>query len=463
VVKKRKEKNMPSPHVECFLTEHLQGHRSADETGYILQGIDDGVYKGADLVAEFDSVLSNVAKKTPGLAIDFDKLLSGDEIECDPLISQGNLALLRLDAIYYQAFTAWTKSGNDIHQIKIIRKPENPAKYAERTQQHIHTEENYPPDAQLLNQITGIILAGFRVQATITHRRDQLKISKLTGIPIGMQFHRAAAQSEPPSQPEASARNSSRKARFDERFTSIRPLGLLKGLQPVAGFSLPDSFPLSAPSASPRETPFSHPQYTAPSFNWNDRLPPGLEEELAQEESSEEESVPTYSKPPFESEKIHLYPPFAPASEEDAQEIEAYLKTLPPELQTAKTVGAINDNVEAPIWRADQSEHDWLKAHAKIQHHRALSQPDELASSSSESQPEALARNTREPSSIHQPLNRRASEEKDSPPQPPSEENLVTVGATNKVSLSDSLSAGSASPRETDTFTHNQPAFYKRE
>src|SRR5262245_42083046 len=141
-----------NPHVQDYLTQHLQGHHSADESRNILRNIadlSDGQYTAAGLLTEFDDVLSKISKNIPGLAIDFEKLLANDPIECDPLVSQGNLALLRLDTLYYQAFSAWTKSGSDIHQIKIIRKPENPSTYSERTQQHIRTEENYPPDAQL--------------------------------------------------------------------------------------------------------------------------------------------------------------------------------------------------------------------------------------------------------------------------------------------------------------------------
>ena len=192
---------MISPHVQRYLGEHLQGQRSSDETREILRLIDD---TGA-LDAEFDSVLGAISQKIPGLAIDFDKLLTGDEIECDPLISQGNLALLRLDAIYHQAFQAWTKSGGGLHTIKIITKPENPATYSDRTQQHVRTEETYPPHAQLLNQVVNITLSAFRVQATITHRRDQLKHPSLDQ-PLA---RRASEGIDSPSQPEASARDAS--------------------------------------------------------------------------------------------------------------------------------------------------------------------------------------------------------------------------------------------------------------
>ena len=166
---------MLSQHTHRYLTEHLQGQRSADETREILHLIDEGLAAGGTLVAEFDSVLHKVSQKIPGLTIDFEKLLASDEIECDPLISQGNLALLRLDAIYHQAFEAWTKSGGNLHTIKRITKPENPANYSDRTEQHVRTEETYPPDGQLLNQIVNITLSGFRIQATITHRREHLK------------------------------------------------------------------------------------------------------------------------------------------------------------------------------------------------------------------------------------------------------------------------------------------------
>src|SRR5436190_16491539 len=144
---------MITPLVQEYLSAHLQGHRSADDTRQILRLIDDDQRNDGALEAEFDRTLSAVSKKIPGLTIDFDKLLASDEIECDPLISQGNLALLRLDAIFYQAFERWTKSGGGLHTIKRITKPENPATYSDRTEQHVRTEETYPPDAQLLNQI----------------------------------------------------------------------------------------------------------------------------------------------------------------------------------------------------------------------------------------------------------------------------------------------------------------------
>ncbi len=181
---------MVSPHVKQYLCAHLQGQRSADETKEILLLIDDS---GA-LVTEFDNVLSAVAQKIPGLAIDLDKLLSHDEIECDPLISQGNLALLRLDAIYHQAFQAWTKSGLGLHTIKRFTKPENPAKYSDRTEQHVRTEETYPPHAQLINQIVNITLSAFRVQATITHRRDQLTTGKQSGQSVSRDATRSASK-----------------------------------------------------------------------------------------------------------------------------------------------------------------------------------------------------------------------------------------------------------------------------
>src|SRR5436190_20820071 len=100
---------MLSEHVQHYLTDHLRGLISSDDAREVLRLLDES---GA-LVAEFDKALGDVSQKIPGLAIDFEKLLNSDEIECDPLISQGNLALLRLDTIYYQAFEACKKSGGD--------------------------------------------------------------------------------------------------------------------------------------------------------------------------------------------------------------------------------------------------------------------------------------------------------------------------------------------------------------
>src|SRR6187401_544851 len=214
---------MITPLVEEYLTAYLQGHRSADDTKQILRLIDENQQSDGALEAEFDSVLHKVSQKIPGLTLDFEKLLANDEIECDPLISQGNLAILRLDAIYHQAFQAWIKSGGNLHKIKRIAKAENPATYSDRTQQHEHTQETYPPDGQLLNQIVNITLSGFRIQATITHRREHLKNPPLSrsGVPgDGLSQANFANRKDPTdnpppencdqaiqSQPEASARN----------------------------------------------------------------------------------------------------------------------------------------------------------------------------------------------------------------------------------------------------------------
>src|SRR5436190_2261627 len=194
---------MITPLVQEYLSAHLQGHRSADDTRQILRLIDGSERNDGALEVEFDRTLSAVSKKIPGLTIDFEKLLASDEIECDPLISQGNLALLRLDAIFRQTFTAWTHSGSSLHTIKRIAKPEDPTTYSARTEQHERTEETYPPDAQLINQIVNIALSGFRIQATITHRRDQLE------NPVNRAAQRSAPQQSNSSQPEALARNES--------------------------------------------------------------------------------------------------------------------------------------------------------------------------------------------------------------------------------------------------------------
>ena len=62
---------------------------------------------GDDVVAQlgvnmedFKQTYNQIEKRIPGLTIDFDKLIENDPIENDHLISQGNLAILRLDDIY---------------------------------------------------------------------------------------------------------------------------------------------------------------------------------------------------------------------------------------------------------------------------------------------------------------------------------------------------------------------------
>src|SRR5689334_11079851 len=164
---------MITPLVEEYLSAYLQGHRSADDTKQILRLIDGN--QQSTLEAEFDEVLRNISKNIPGLTLDLEKLLASDPIECDPLVSQGNLAILRLDNLFRQAYAAWMNSGAPLHTFKRINKPANPTTYSDSTLQHIRTEETYPPDGQLLNQVVNIALSGFRIQATITHRREHLK------------------------------------------------------------------------------------------------------------------------------------------------------------------------------------------------------------------------------------------------------------------------------------------------
>jgi hypothetical protein len=458
-----------TPLIAEYLVENLRGERSHGANREILSLVD----SSEALTKEYNSTLQAIAAKIPGLSIDFDKLLSDDPIECDPLVAQGNLAILRLDALYYQAFQAWTKSGGDLHKHKSTTTPEDSSTYSDRKIKHERTDQNYPPDAQLLNQATSIVLAGFRVQATITHRRDQLASALASGGRKSPEFP-TEASARAPSQPDALARAEPRKARFDEKINPMKPMGPFNGFEPLDDFSPPDSSPLSAPTASPRETPSTHPQYAAPDFNWNARLPPGLEDELDQEEFGEEDSIPTYSKPPFPSEKIHLYPPFAPASEEDAQEIEAYLSTLPEELRVAKTIGTLNDNLEAPLWRETESEYDWLKAHAKIHRQRAKQASAERNDSASAKRSDSASAERSDMASggrksPEEPQTNQSTEcvpcsdcgtaqsehenRANAAPHPPREEEPVTPD-TNKVSL---LSPLSAPPRDPSSLTSHQP------
>src|SRR5438045_4201722 len=120
-------KAMISHQITDFLSEVLKGRRTSDDVRFILRQFEDGPAQEA----EFDRVLREVAYKIPGITLDYEKLIEGDPIECDPLISQGNLAILRLDAIYFQAFSAWINSGSSLHTFKSITIPENATNYSD--------------------------------------------------------------------------------------------------------------------------------------------------------------------------------------------------------------------------------------------------------------------------------------------------------------------------------------------
>ena len=53
----------------------------------------------------------------------------------------------------------------------------------------------------------------------------------------------------------------------------------------------------------------------------------------------EEFIYPVFSHPYGEKEKVHYFPPFTEAAPEDAEEIDAYLKSLPPEITAEKNIG----------------------------------------------------------------------------------------------------------------------------
>ncbi len=76
---------------------------------------------------EFKEAYYAVENQIPGRTLDFEKLAQKDPIESDPLVAQGNLSILRLDDLYRETF-----------------------------------------------QAVNIVLASFRIQATLTHRREQL-------------------------------------------------------------------------------------------------------------------------------------------------------------------------------------------------------------------------------------------------------------------------------------------------
>ena len=126
---------------------------------------------------EFKDAYHAVEKQLPGLSLDFDKLAAQDPIESDPLIAQGNLAILRLDDLYRETFQAWRNyfQGQDLASHKRIIKPDSVEHRTDRTEKTEISTKPSTPDATLINQAVNIVLSSFRIQATLTHRRQQLQ------------------------------------------------------------------------------------------------------------------------------------------------------------------------------------------------------------------------------------------------------------------------------------------------
>ena len=156
---------------------------------------------------EFKDAYYAVDKKLPGLTLDFGKLIDNDPVESDPLIAQGNLAILRLDDLYRETYHAWRtySQGQELNSSKRTITPGSTSQRTEPTHQTEVATKQLPPDATLINQAVNILLTSFRIQATLTHRRDQLASG-------GRKSPESEVQTTSSSQPVASANVSSQPA-----------------------------------------------------------------------------------------------------------------------------------------------------------------------------------------------------------------------------------------------------------
>ena len=235
-----------TPLVEENLTEVLRGRRSVEDAKFILRVQENGPAQEA----EFDEIYAKISKKLPGVAFDFEKLLSNDPIENDPLIAQGNLTILRLDTLYHESYKAWTNSGGMLHFHKTVTKPGSVALRTDSTNTRERSEKTYPPDSDLINQSVEILLTAFRVQATITHRREILENpDKQPSVNRDATRSALSPQQETASsQPAASARDKAPSAPDFDLLDPIQPidgktplihgitkLGILKGYKGIEG------------------------------------------------------------------------------------------------------------------------------------------------------------------------------------------------------------------------------------
>ena len=196
---------------------------------------------------EFKDAYYAIDKKLPGLTLDFDKLAASDPVESDPLISQGNLAILRLDDLYRETYHAWRSysQGQELNSSKRTIKPGSTAARTDSTHQTEIATKQLPPDATLINQAVNILLTSFKIQATLTHRRDNLASggrkspeSEVQRAPNSQPTSPASAgrkspeselQTTSPSQPEASART----AAPDDLIQPYSPLHSISSIQKI--------------------------------------------------------------------------------------------------------------------------------------------------------------------------------------------------------------------------------------
>jgi hypothetical protein len=215
-----------TPLVEENLTEVLRGRRSVDDAKFILRVQEDGPAQEA----EFDEIYARISKKLPGVAFDFEKLLSDDPIENDPLIAQGNLTILRLDTLYHESYKAWTNSGGMLHFHKTVTKPGSVALRTDSTNTRERSEKTYPPDSDLINQSVEILLTAFRVQATITHRREILQNPEASNQKVAF---RSAKERSADSQVSRDATRSADPPQQETTFETIDPIQPIDGKIPL--------------------------------------------------------------------------------------------------------------------------------------------------------------------------------------------------------------------------------------
>ena len=155
---------------------------------------------------EFKDAYYAIDKKLPGLTLDFDKLAASDPVESDPLISQGNLAILRLDDLYRETYHAWRSysQGQELNSSKRTIKPGSTAARTDSTHQTEIATKQLPPDATLINQAVNILLTSFKIQATITHRREQI-LQRSTATRLTAPRSEALPEPQEPLSPNNSA------------------------------------------------------------------------------------------------------------------------------------------------------------------------------------------------------------------------------------------------------------------
>lgn len=310
--------------------------------------------------------------KIPGLALDFEKLIAADPIECDPLVAQGNLTILRFDELFREVYEVWRKTAENPVQTaeKRILKPVSSDNSEENIEKTELTSKQTPPDPALINQAVNVLLASFRVQATITHRRDQLKYLASGGqlSPSGGMSLASGGRKSPEVAPRP-PRSADALIRGVAKLPGLSAETTLASNSPLNPSE--DEFEPALPPQAPPEFPpkIPHPQYTAPlaegEKEWPFFIPPGMD--VDDETKAKPWQYPVYARPPGPHEKVHYYPPFASAKPEDADEIDAYLASLPPEVTADKKVGSLwNSYLAPPVWRKTETELEYRLKHLRL-------------------------------------------------------------------------------------------------